>query len=217
MMIDSKKATVVENAVDIDFQEFFQKTHINPINLNKKVNIFCPAAAFEHKALHIIPNIAKELKALTEGKIDFSFCLTIDKSSRLWSEIYSNCLALGVCKNVETIGSCNYFQVRELYDGASIVFIPSILETFTATYIEAFISKTPLVVSNLDFSREICQDAAIYVNISRYKESALKFIKLIRDQDLQLSLITQGIGIAQSQIDQSQRYSKIINVLKLHM
>ena len=36
------------------------------INLNEKVKIFCPAAAFKHKALHIIPNIAKEIKDLSK-------------------------------------------------------------------------------------------------------------------------------------------------------
>lgn len=217
LIIDSIKTTVVENAVDLGFQEFFQKSRIKSINLNEKVKIFCPAAAFKHKALHIIPNIAKEIKDLSKGEVDFSFYLTIDSSSELWSEMYSNCKSLGVCDNVETIGICNYFQMQKLYDNASIVFIPSILETFTATYFEAFISKTPLVVSDLDFSREICQDAAIYVNTFRYKEAALSFMRLFRDQDLQLSLIARGVIISKSKINQLQRYGKIINLLKSHI
>ncbi len=44
-----------------------------------------------------------------------------------------------------------------------MVFIPTLLEVFSATYLEAMLMKKPIIASDLEFSRDICGESAYFL------------------------------------------------------
>lgn len=101
-----------------------------------------------------------------------------------------------------------------MFDKADIVFVPSILETFSASYLEAFASKRPLVVADKDFAHNICGNGALYVNPFDGDATAKAINDVIYDQQKQIDLIKQGSKILEKYGSQSERVNKIIKLLK---
>jgi glycosyltransferase involved in cell wall biosynthesis len=212
LLISKKRARVISNAIGNEFVSHFQDTQWKLIDLDKRINIFCPAAAYPHKALHSIPQIIRRLQL--RYKNDFQFILTLPSNSQIWSEIQKQCSQLNIEKFIQNIGPYNYTDAFKLFSESDIIFVPSILETFSASYLEAFSSKKPLVVADKGFAKDICKNAAIYLNPFNPKRAADKIFDLINDPDKQKRIITNGLKIVSDYGNQEMRYTQIVNCLK---
>jgi len=208
---------LVPNAVDDELA----KTALTSLNPSKHSTsskrtkvIFCPAAPYPHKALSTIPYIAIEMKRLDCP--DFLFLLTIPKGSDIFLEIKNVLASSDASDNVSTIGEFNYSNARKHYSDADVVFVPSILETFSATYLEAFVYRKPLVVAKKQFARDICEDAAEYVDPLDFKSTAEIFSILLFGDDVCRKLIEKGSERLASFVDQRERYEMIAQILLSH-
>lgn len=215
-LVAKSKTAVVPNAIDKEFVEYFTDKDISTEDLldGRVIRIFCPAAAYPHKALHFIPKIARELRKLAGKQYEFKFILSLDTNSKYWRNIALEAQSLDIERCIETIGSYNYADAMSLYEESDIVFVPSILETFTASYIEAFASKTPLVVSDKPFARDICGDAAIYVDPSNPISSAESLHDVFVSQKKREQMCYNGIGILAKYKNQEERYRSLVKIIK---
>lgn len=55
-------------------------------------------------------------------------------------------------------------RLGEFFHAADVMFLPTLLESFSGTYLEAMYLYTPILTSDLDFAREICGPAAEYID-----------------------------------------------------
>jgi glycosyltransferase involved in cell wall biosynthesis len=209
-LIDKKKTNIISNAIGNEFLDYYAKQKPIICDLKKTINIFCPASGYPHKCLHMIPAIAKELSSINHEKYKFKFILTIQDDSRVWSKIKAESKKLNVEQNITNIGPYNYANVLSVIDSASMIFVPSILETFSASYLEAFASKRPLITSNKGFAKDICKGAAIYVDSLNALHSAVAIDQLIRNKETQKALIEKGENIINEYGNQEDRVNSII-------
>lgn len=214
LRIKEENTQVISNAIDQQFIDTFNDYGFIGMNKNKKIKIFCPAAAYKHKVLHLIPSVAKELLKKSKSVYEFEFILTIDKDSLYWKEINILINEFDLKNEVKTIGAFNYADAVELYKNCDIVFVPSILETFSASYIEAFAAKKPLIVSSKNFSQDICKNAAVFVNPFEYEKTASEINILINDVELQKQIVKKGKKVLKLYGTQKERYNKITTFLK---
>ena len=70
------------------------------------------------------------------------------------------------------------------YKLSTLVFLPSLLEVFSATYLEAMAMRVPIVTSDMPFAREICQDAAIYVDTRDVEKCANSISEILSNNKL---------------------------------
>jgi glycosyltransferase involved in cell wall biosynthesis len=213
-LIDKKKTNIIPNAIGNEFLDYYASQKPIICDLKKTINIFCPASGYPHKCLHMIPEIAKELSSISHGKYKFKFILTIQNDSRVWSKINVESKKLKIEHNITNIGPYNYANVLSIIDNASMIFVPSILETFSASYLEAFASKRPLITSKKCFAKDICKDAAIYVDPLNAYHSAVAIDQLIMNTELQKTLIGRGGKIINEYGNQEDRVNSIIKYLK---
>jgi glycosyltransferase involved in cell wall biosynthesis len=212
--IDKQKTNIISNAIGNEFLDYYKNKKPIICDLKKTINIFCPASGYPHKCLHMIPAIAKELSSINHEKYKFNFILTIQDDSRVWSKIKAESKKLNIEKNIINIGPYNYANVLSVIDNASIIFVPSILETFSASYLEAFASKRPLITSKKGFAKDICKDAAIYVDPLNAYHSAIAIDQLIMNTERQKTLIGRGEKIIKEYGNQEERVETIIEFLK---
>lgn len=160
--INTSKAFVIPNSYDLEMKNKIERIYSNkPIEINKnKLTIFCPGAAYPHKGFQLIPKIARDMSKLIDG---FKFILTLPES-KLLNKIKFLSKKYDVEKYIENIGPYNYKDIDILYNKYDIVFVPSLLETFSSTYLEAIVAGKPLIVVNKEFAKEVCEDYAVYVN-----------------------------------------------------
>jgi glycosyltransferase involved in cell wall biosynthesis len=78
------------------------------------------------------------------------------------------------------------------YRHSSALILPTLLESFTATYLEAMQFDCPVLTSDLDFAREVCGEAAIYFDPWNVDDMCNAILRLRDDPALQRNLRLQG-------------------------
>mgnify|MGYP001604816755 FL=1 len=124
-------------------------------------NLLVFALWYPHKNLEFVPIVAAELRRRDPTR-PYRFFLTFDTSSAAWMRIRRQAKRLGVDDNVVNLGPIMVNDGPRLYAASDAVFLPTLLETFTATYPEAMCSRRPIVTTDLPFARDICDEAALY-------------------------------------------------------
>ncbi len=147
------------------------------------VRFLCVTANYPHKNLRIAIDVARILKEL-RPELKFRFVFTV--SGKEFA------VADDVKEHFELIGRVGIEECPSLYEQADVMFQPSLLECFSATYPEAMRMGVPIVTTDLEFARGLCGDAALYYSPESAEEAAHAIVRLLDDGDLRQSLITAG-------------------------
>jgi len=164
-------------------------------------------ANYPHKNMMILPEVIRILKEKFHLK-DFKFLITLNKSDLNFSEFCN--------ENIEYLGKVDLEKIPSLYKQSNIVFIPTLLEVFSATYLEAMLMKKPIIASDLGFSRDICGHSAYFCEPINPESYAEGIFKLTNDESLRNDLVTKGTENLKrfgSSMDRTKKYLEIINKL----
>ncbi len=198
-----KGVVTITNSIH-DF--FYSDVNVNnKININRKnlmvSNIFLTVSVnYPHKNLKIIPLVIKEL--INQDFNDFKFILTINKG-----DIQSDDLT---DKYIVYLGPTPIKYVPYLYSISNFLFMPTLLECFSASYLEAMFMKKPILTSDLNFAHSICGNSAMYFDPLNPQDISKKVIQLVNSKSKQLFLIEQGVSRIKSFDDAKQRANKIV-------
>lgn len=177
-----------------------------------KLRILCMAAYYRHKNLEIIPAVAKALEACMPGR-EFEFVLTLPPDIEATQRILHHAQKLGVAHHLINVGYVSVDDGPGLYKSCHLLFLPSVLETFSANYPEAMAMGLPIVTVDLDFARSICQQAALYFEPMNPRSAAAEIAKLCIDPALRNNLVNKGRAVlAQipSAVERYEMYRKCI-------
>ncbi|MFA6152032.1 MAG: glycosyltransferase [Chitinophagaceae bacterium] len=174
-------------------------------NTNNTFNLLYVSAYYEHKNFEIIPKVITILK---EKNIACTFILTLpdDKYSALFGELSNS-------EYLKNVGPTNPQEIIGIYQNADAIFMPSMLETFSANYPEAMKMELPIICSDYDFSRNICGDAALFFDAQNPIEIAHKIIEFIENTELQKQLIEAGKRRLQLLETPESRAKKLLQLL----
>jgi len=92
-------------------------------------------------------------------------------------------------------------RLGDFFHAADVMFLPTLLESFSGTYLEAMNLKSPILTSDLDFARCICDDAALYIDPYSLESMRDGILKLKNNRALRKDLIEKG----------NQRIKKFLN------
>jgi glycosyltransferase involved in cell wall biosynthesis len=146
---------------------------------------------YSHKNLELIPSLSAILSERVR-KIKPVFYLSLDEKSSGWRRIQKLAQKYGNTDLVRTVGHIDPSDAPFFYTGADAMFLPSVLESFSANYPEAMISGIPIVTTDLPFSRDICGTAALYFRPMDPFDASEKINSLIDNQSLAISLKKRG-------------------------
>jgi glycosyltransferase involved in cell wall biosynthesis len=155
-------------------------------------NFLIPSAYYLHKNLEIVPRVAAALRGL-DPDLDFAFRLTLKPDSAHWQALAEQARQLGVADRLINLGVLPLEDLAHAYREASAVFLPTLREASTAVYPESFYFKRPLVTSDMDFARELCGDAALFVAPLAPEEIAFRLIGLVRSPAMRMRLVKAGV------------------------
>ncbi|RKO68671.1 glycosyltransferase [Sphingobacterium puteale] len=161
------------------------------------------SANYLHKNLAIIPKVIESL--INKGYFNFKFVLTINESELQISESHKNYTIF--------LGKVAINQCPSLYEQSDFMFLPTLLECFSASYAEAMKMGKPIITSDLTFARGICQDAAIYFDPINPDDIADKIIQLYENSSLQEELIQKGRNRLSFFLKASERANQYIQLI----
>jgi len=146
-------------------------------------NLVSISSNFPHKNLRIIPAVSKALKA--KGYNNVYFYLTIPEADFVASFTNDD--------NIRNLGVVAPADCPAIYAQSDALFLPTMLECFSASYPEAMIMKKPVLTSDLSFARSICGNAALYFDPLNPADIADKIVALISNKELYNSMIENGL------------------------
>lgn len=166
---------------------------------------------YAHKNLGIINDVIKELN--NRSISGFKFIVTIDDLSfdRLFSDEAK--------KYIENRGYIRIKDCPQLYKECDAIFLPTLLECFSANYPEAMAMQKPILTSNLSFARVVCKDAAVYFDPLNPIDIADTIKKLIESPSLYNNLVKKGLEVVKdfpSSTERAKEYLKICRYISRH-
>ena len=196
--------TITNNYNQIfDHPELWKEKKLPPF---EGTSILCISAPYPHKNLAIAIDVAKIWQE-SKPEFKFRFVFSIDKSDfpPLSTELESHfCL----------IGKVDISECPSLYEQCDVTFQPSLLECFTATYPEAMRMKKPIVTTDMEFAKGLCEDAACYYSSVDPSGAAEALYKVASDTDYARQLVENGEKRLESFDNYKQRAAKIIALLE---
>ncbi len=133
-----------------------------------------------NKNFMLIPEIAQKFK---EKGVNFKFVISTSTDDSVeYLEFKKLVDQFGVANYIQLVGSVPKSQLPSLFSKIDFVFLLSKLESFSNNIIEAYYYKKPLVISDLDWAKSICGDAAMYVDINNISDISNKVLTLLFDK-----------------------------------
>ena len=169
---------------------------------------------YPHKNLQLVPIVAAELRRRDPTR-RYRFFLTFDTSSGAWMRMRRQAKRLRVEENVVNLGPIMINDGPGLYVSSDALFLPTLLETFTATYPEAMCLRRPIVTTDLPFARDICDQAALYFPPND-ATCAADLIALLADSDAMRSkLVEKGDERLAGAKTSRELYEMFIQILEV--
>lgn len=174
------------------------------------------SAYYKHKNHFFLIDVARELKNKYPA-LKFKFVVSLPQHEFPYMELMRRAQHTGMAEHFETLGYLNVQECAQAYAECHVVFHPSLLEVFSATYLEAFAARRPLVVTDLDFAHEICGPGAIYFNPTSAEEAAQALYTAATDKQLREKMIILGSSQLNLYPKTNEKCYKLVQLIKSFM
>lgn len=189
----------------------YSSLETSPITDNEYINIACVGGAIPHKNFDILPKVAHELKKM--GFLNIRFHTTLDETTPIAKKLNINFKKLGLSRNWVNHGRLPQNKLAEMYRHCQFCFLPTLLEVFSATTVEAMYFKLPIVATNFEFNSEVLQDSCLYYEPKNPKDAAQKLVNLITDKELQKNAIQKMQMLLKKYGNYDEHFNSIVSSL----
>lgn len=186
---------VVHEGVDKDY--FKDHSHLLS-GLKDKFKIDTPYIYFvgSLEPRKNLNTLIRALSLLNQEKSDTIKLVISGQKSWLFTQVKSLIAQLNLTSSVIFTGPVTESEKITLLQGAQAFVFPSVYEGFGLMVLEAFATKTPVIVANNSSLPEVAGDGALIVDTFDHKQMAALINQILTDAKLRDSLITKGLNRA---------------------
>lgn len=170
------------------------------------ITLLTISANYSHKNLPIIVPTARYLH-IKYPNFKFRFILTITKE-QLGIEIGD------IEQDIIFLGGVSLNDCPYLYEQSDIVFSPTLMECFSAVYPEAMRMHKPIITTDLDVSRSLCGEAALYYDALSPEAFGEAIYQLAHNEVLRNDLIAKGDLQLKTYDNYEERTRKLIQIVE---
>lgn len=207
---DPKKVFTVTNTYNDFFNSYRPSTNIIlPPKMSNEFRLVTMSSFVTHKNITILNEVIPLLKKQPDYKI--KFILTID------SNLLRQNITVEAQSDIVNLGRIPASECPAVYDECDALFLPTLMECFSANFPEAMKMRKPVLTSNLPFATNVCGDAALYFDPLNPHDIAEKILLLIKDEELQKALIAKGearLNAFESAESRASKYLSICETIK---
>lgn len=200
----SEKVCVVSNVLPGVFKTMDNTSIVD----DDMVNIACVGNPVPHKNFDILPGVLIELKRM--GIDNVRFHTTIPFDNPLNGKLKKQIAELNMMNNWKNHGLVSQKELGVMYQHCQLCFLPTLLEVFSASTVEAMYFHLPIVATNFSFNVEVLADSCLYYEPKNANEAAKQIAKLISNKELREKLKEK----MQVQLAKYGNYDKHFNAIK---
>ncbi|BAK70355.1 glycosyltransferase [Aliarcobacter butzleri] len=204
LKVDENKMFVVSSRYDAIFEKEIKNLNKLPSKKDNEFWFITISAFYPHKRLDLINYLVPFIK---KGKLNIKFVLTLnnDVIEKHFSNVKDYIINLGPIKLEE----CPY-----VYSKCDALFLPTLIESFTASYPEAMIMQKPILTSHYSFAKTVCKNAALYFDPYDIKDIMEQIKNVYNDKELYANLVAEGLYIVQKLPSSNDRAKQYLNLCK---
>lgn len=180
--VPDKNVKVVSNVLPAVFNTMDN----TPVIEDAFINVACVGNSTPHKNFDIIPDVIKEL--VSTGYTNIRFHTTLPETSAVWSVVQQKLEKYNLIGYVVNHGRISQTELGQMYQRCQLCFLPTLLEVFSASTVEAMFFQLPIVATDFEFNTEVLADSCLYYKPKNAKDAALQLKKIISDKSLQEDL-----------------------------
>jgi glycosyltransferase involved in cell wall biosynthesis len=200
---------IVSNAVSID--NLTGGVYKNFELPNDKVKFLYLTKYYEHKNIEIFLPVAKLIK---QRQLPYVLILTIDEHQHRNARKFINNIKYENLEDVIiNVGSVAMKNVPSLYRQTDALLMPTLLESFSGTYVEAMYHQKPIFTSNLDFAKDVCSDAAFYFDPLNAENIVETIDEKFKKNELIHKIIQQGTERLLEFPSWNDVFNKLMNII----
>jgi glycosyltransferase involved in cell wall biosynthesis len=155
-----------------------------------RFKLFVLTAYYAHKNIEGVVAMYKRFRERLAGTVCF---LTIEASQSPKAErLLGTIRKAGLEKLIVNLGPLRQEKLAEHYLACDCLFLPTFLESFSGTYLEAMHFGRPILTSDLDFAHDVCGDAALYFDPWDCQAMSNAVVQLAESADLRRELVEKG-------------------------
>jgi glycosyltransferase involved in cell wall biosynthesis len=159
-------------------------------NCENKFKLLVLTRYYAHKNLEVIPAIFERCREALRGVVVILTITPNDGTAA--AQLLGRIQKSGLSDSIVTVGRLEQKELWAYYTYTDALFLPTLLESFSGTYIEAMNFGRPIITSDMDFAHAVCGEAALYADPTNV-ESLCKAILLLKgDNVLRNRLVEAG-------------------------
>ena len=166
------------------------------------------SAYYPHKNLDAI-NKVLDILMFKDMKIKVKFILTLPDN--IFQEKFNR-----KDDSIINVGPVGLDQCPYLYYKSDALFLPTLVESFTSSYPEAMVMKKPILTSDYQFSRLVCNESALYFDPYDSNDIVDKIIKIISNRDLYDELVENGLSTVHKMPSYNDSTKKYLDICDSH-
>jgi glycosyltransferase involved in cell wall biosynthesis len=203
--VNPNRIFTVSNSYNHFFSTFKPGNNLLPLKEAKEFRFVSLCSPYLHKNLTILNEVIPLLKRNVEFEI-IKFVVTIDK------DVYDTIFSDEVKGSILNIGVLPPNLCPQLYFECDALFLPTLLECFSANYPEAMFMKKPILTSNLSFATSVCGDAALYFDPLDAHDIVEQIKKVVTDPFCYKNLINKGVERLRHFLTSSERAKQYLSI-----
>lgn len=185
-LLNIKKVYTVSNTCSSHYYNSKEFPNKLPERFENEIRLISISSFYYHKNLTIINKLIPILER--EGLNNIRFILTLPE------DVYQKEFTEDAKKIIYNVGHVKVEECPSLYKESDVLFLPTLLECFSASYPEAMLMEKPILTTDMSFARTVCRDAAIYFDPMNPEEIVSKIKMLLGSNNLQQELIEKGLA-----------------------
>ena len=160
---DIKRIEVVPNPVTLPGYSqtlTISSDQVGLVHSAKRKKLLCLSRYYPHKNLEILLDLGERIKA---QKRPYVIITTISESQHPDAAAFIDSIYQRNLGNIIlNLGPIPMDEVPGMYQTTDGLLLPTLLESFSGTYVDAMYHGKPVFTSDRDFAHEVCRDAAFY-------------------------------------------------------
>lgn len=206
--VDISNVRVIENVLPASYQG----KCTNKILDDRYLNIISVSAAFPHKNLDIIPDVCEILEH-KYGMENVRFHVTLPEDSSIWKNIKDKLSKHKSKNSIINHGRMSQEELSNLYRKMDIMFLPSLLEVFSASILEAMYFEIPIIASRFPFNTNVIKDGGLYFTPCNGEDAAKQINLIVTNNNIKAKILNEANDIIKGYINYDEYYEKTIEFL----
>jgi glycosyltransferase involved in cell wall biosynthesis len=145
---------------------------------------------YPHKNIEIFLDLARTFRQRSDP---YCIITTISSSQHKKAKKFLKAISdEGLEDYIINIGPVDMKDVPSLYRQTDALLMPTLLESFSGTYVESMFHGKTILTSDYDFSRDVCKNAAFYFNPLQSKSILETIDFACSNKDIRIKRIQEG-------------------------